>query len=238
LSLPPNSAALARANDGRANDFSLLPPLNFTTTAVPLDAALAAAMEGLSCSAGLLDYSKQFALERADELIRIGKNPYNLSRDQLAALVLYTTEVIYTEMNEKLRKPDRREAKPFLPLISLMMSAAKKYPKTQVNVYRGLTVDLHDSLVAKQGRDAVWWHFSSCTLSQRAVLEFAGAARDRTVLMITTRSAIDISSLSAYEDEKELLLFPGACLQVMSVVRDERQGVTHAMLEEKPHLFL
>jgi hypothetical protein len=167
------------------------------------------------------------------------KNPSGLSRDQAAALHLYTSEVVYVELNDKLRQKDRTAAKPFLGFVALVMSAAKKLPKEEAIVYRGVDVDLYDELSRKKGEETTWWHFASCTIDIGTLLQFAGSpSQHGTVLVLATKSAVDIRAFSAYPQEKELLLLPGAVLEIQQVVRNVGERRTQAMLKENSHVFL
>jgi hypothetical protein len=49
---------------------------------------------------------------------------------------------------------------------------------------------------------------------------------------------VDISAFSSYPQEEEVLLLPGAKLQIRTVVREGARGLTQATLEEVSHVFL
>jgi hypothetical protein len=68
--------------------------------------------------------------------------------------------------------------------------------------------------------------------------EEPGEVKDKTVLNINTISAVDISAYSAYKQEDEVLLLPGAVMQVEAIKYDEKMKMTTVTMREKEHLFL
>jgi hypothetical protein len=198
-----------------------------------------AARIALKLHPSVLDEAVRDAYKKADAMIAKGLNPHRLTRDELAAVYLYTMEgVIYEEMNAKLRLEDRREAKPFLLFVRLMMDAASKLPKIHASVLRGLKGDFRADHAAKGEDEFTWWGFSSCTTNLGSALDFVDGVEDKTVLNISAISAVDISAYSAYEQEDEVLLLPGAVMQVYAIKYDEKKKLTTVTMRETRHVFL
>ena len=66
-----------------------------------------------------LDSAKNFLLENPDSI---------LNKDELAAIYLYTLEVLYRPLNAALNERDRDKIKPYFPYLKLMNSALEKLP--------------------------------------------------------------------------------------------------------------
>ena len=65
----------------------------------------------------------------------------------------------------------------------------------------------------------IWWAFSS-TASEAETLKsplFLGTSGPRTLFAIESKTGVDISHLSASPSEKEVILLPGTCLEVVSI---------------------
>ena len=106
-----------------------------------------------------------------------------------------------------------------------------------VRVYRGLSdsidadVDLYRN-AQRTGTQVQWTAFSSTSLSREVAISFAGTDG---VLFTINRdpqhaSAADISRVSQFPNEQEVLLLPMACFNVLSIhVKD---GYTEVVLRE------
>ena len=131
--------------------------------------------------AAVLRAARDAALERADQLLETGLDRHSLSRDDIAAIHLYTQEnPIYGELNAALRTEQREEIKPFWSYIKLLQTALFKLPKDESGAERGIesrkllaeyraAQALHDS-----GDPLLWWGFSSSSTSMPAVKSFLG----------------------------------------------------------------
>ena len=98
--------------------------------------------------------------------------------------------------------------------LKLLLTGLYKLPPITVTVYRGVKLDL--AMHYPQGRDVVWWGFSSATANVQVLEnpEFLGVDGKRTMFAISCREAVDIERYSALGHEKERLLLPGTCFEV------------------------
>ena len=81
--------------------------------------------------AAVLRAARDAALERADQLLETGLDRHRLSRDDIAAIHLYTQEnPIYGELNAALRTEQREEIKPFWTTSSCCRPRYSSSPKT------------------------------------------------------------------------------------------------------------
>ena len=72
-------------------------------------------------------------------------------------------------------------------------------------------------LAAPRWQVLTWWSVSSCTSDERVARNFmAQLGGKATLLTLRCRSAMDITPLSLYQNEKESLLAPGTKLKVCS----------------------
>jgi len=147
---------------------------------------------------------------------------HGLSRDQKAAIHLYTCETpFYRILNNLMRERNRSHLKPFFAYIRLLVSALDKLPRYKGLCYRGVTRDLHQMYKPKKksGKKAFFWSFKSTT-NELAVLQnssFFGKYKARTMFNIHVKTGADISLYSQAE-ESEVLLRPGTAFQVKSLL--------------------
>ncbi|CAF2994211.1 unnamed protein product [Rotaria sp. Silwood2] len=152
--------------------------------------------------------------------------PDNLTRDESAAIHLYTMEwdddtngSLYSHLNYALRKGDQEELQPWLKYLKLFLTALTKIPcsSTQV-VWRGLKKNITNEF--QRGDQVIWWAFSSTTKSL-SVLEndlYLGTMGERTIFSIEVLNGRNIRAHSYFDDEEEILLLPGTCMEVQSLL--------------------
>merc|ERR1712232_558000 len=146
-----------------------------------------------------------------------------------AAIMLYTSNAIYRDLNNVLRGEDRQKIQKYVSYLRLLLEALKRLPHQSKNVWRGISVDLFDQY--KTGSTVTWWSVSSCTSDINVAKNFMkGCGGKCTLLTIKSKTAADISSITFFGNEKEHLLAPGTQLKVLSA---ERKGnVTEIAMEE------
>ena len=66
---------------------------------------------------------------------------------------------LYPDMNDKLRKRDRKLLKPFFPYMKHLLTGRAKLPKFKGTVWRGVKVDLRTKY--PKDKEFYWWAFSS-----------------------------------------------------------------------------
>lgn len=158
------------------------------------------------------------ALEKTEE-----KPPDNLTRDESAAILLYTMEwelsqkSLYCILNQALRIQNREHLQLWFKYLKLLLTALVKIEcSPRATIWRGMTKNISNEFPPK--KLITWWHFSSCTPSGD-VLEndiYLGQNGERTLFSIEAFNARKIKSHSDYISEDELLLLPGTFMEVQS----------------------
>ena len=164
---------------------------------------------------GDLDYFIQIAKQECHF-----PSEHGLTQEESAAIYLYTMDwgedSLYRLLNKVLREEDRSVLVPWNGYIKLFDTAINKLPSCQINLWRGIDLDISKNYAA--GQEITWWYFSSCSSALNAVKHFLGPVS--TLFMIEARNAKDISSYSNYPNEKELVLGLGTRIRVAADVLD------------------
>jgi hypothetical protein len=151
---------------------------------------------------------------------------HNLTRDESAAILLYTMEAekesFYSILNRTLRMEDRRSVKPWFSFIKLFDTALKKLPTVKSCIWRGITGDFSESY--KQNEVITWWNFSSCSSEVDVVESFLGKNKKSTLFMIEARNGKNLEGYTHYPNENEILLPMGTKLRVKG------KGMKHGQL--------
>lgn len=167
------------------------------------------------------------ALEFATKL---GPSAADLSRDEVAALFLYTTEsVLYKQLNATLRDPDRGKAGPWRPYLRLFLAAVARLKPQSVSLWRGVAGDLRKEYPT--GRVVTWWGVSSCSSNQAVARSFLGGKGRRMLFEVIQTRAVSIKPFSAFQAEDEYVLAPGTRLRVDGVTTSN-DGLSHVRLVE------
>jgi hypothetical protein len=143
---------------------------------------------------------------------RAGGPIKSMSADKYGAIVLYTGNSIYRELNRALREV-HAEVPKYLRYLRLLFEAMDAMPTRSVRLWRGIAADLYDEY--EPGKVITWWSVSSTTADESVARGFmsqlGGVA---SLIILDTKSALDITPLSVYPKEKESLLAPGTRLKV------------------------
>ena len=193
---------------------------------LPLPKTLFEAVNG-ACGKPSIDQ----AVSKGDLLCKksAGKPIKPMSKEEYGSIMLYTSNAIYRDLNKVLREENRLGTKRYLSYLRLLFHAADCLPKKSVKLWRGITVDLSQQYVV--GSTVTWWAVSSCTSEQSVARNFMnGCGGDCSFLTIDTKTAVDISEITFYSNEKESLLLPGTQLLVKSVEKKGKIAEIH--LEE------
>mmetsp|Transcript_33218 Transcript_33218/g.71213 ORF Transcript_33218/g.71213 Transcript_33218/m.71213 type:complete len:578 (+) Transcript_33218:72-1805(+) len=146
-----------------------------------------------------------------------------------AAIMLYTSNAIYRDLNKVLRSEDRTQIKKYFLYLRLLLEALGRLPQQIKTLWRGIGVDLYDQY--QVGQTITWWGVSSCTADIKVAKNFMnGCGGKCTLLTVKTKTAADISEITFFGNEKENLLAPGTQLKVVSSKREGK--VTEIHLEE------
>merc|ERR1712113_618480 len=136
-----------------------------------------------------------------------------------AAIMLYTSNAIYAQLNKALRELNRAAVKKYFLYLRLLFEAMDHLPKKKRTLWRGIPVDLYDQYTV--GSVQTWWNVSSCTADINVAKNFMkGCGGKCTLLTVESTTACDISEITFYSNEKESLLAPGTQLKVKSANRN------------------
>jgi len=160
-----------------------------------------------------------------------GKPSRKMDASLYGSIMLYTSNAIYRDLNQCLRDENRLKLKKYFKYLRLFFESMGALPKRKVTLWRGLSVDLHDSAQYQVGKTVTWWGVSSCTSDINVAKNFAkGCGGKCTIVTVESETASDISAITFYSNEKESLLAPGTQLLVKS---NKRNGnVTEVTLKE------
>jgi hypothetical protein len=174
----------------------------------PLPATLKAACQGLDIEED--DISE--AVEGGKEMQK--QHGSALTAEMYAAILFYTGDAIYADLNAALRSEDRRKVKQYMSYLRLLLEALCRLPPLAKTVWRGIQANV-DSLAV--GQRITWWGFSSCTDSEDVAKSFMKASNGKgTLFRIHALNYINISEVSFYNHEREHLLTAGTRLEVVS----------------------
>jgi hypothetical protein len=170
---------------------------------------------------------------RADALLAGGPDEHGLNRDEIAAIHLYTQDVMYTPLNRALWSEERGAVKPYWGYIRLLQHALFKVPKCEAGtIYRGIKEPYQPitepAMLAKatqsggSGEPEIWWGFSSCSTDLQATKTFLGMEGVRVLYTIEGgSSARDVRGYSAYPAEAEVLMPFGSAFTVVTAMQAE-----------------
>ena len=148
-----------------------------------------------------------------------------MNGEKYGAVVLYTGNSCYRQLNQALRQ-DHKEVPKYMSYLRLLFEAMVSMPTAKVRLWRGIAADLYDEY--EPGKVIVWWSVSSTTSKESVARGFmsqlGGVA---SLIILDTKSAINITPLSIYPNEAESLLMPGTRLKVISRTRVGKVNEIH-----------
>lgn len=178
---------------------------------LPLPPTLQAAAEGV-CDKASIAHSRARGKEL--EKAQAGAPAKRMGAELYAAVVLYTGNAIYRALNLALREKHAQVPR-YLGYLRLLFEAMGSMPRAEGLLWRGVAADLYDTY--EEGKVVTWWSVSSCTSDERVARNFmAQLGGKASLITLRCRSAMDITPLSLYQNEKESLLAPGTKLKVVS----------------------
>ena len=160
-----------------------------------------------------------------------------LTPNESGAIMLYTLEwtsrdkSFYRILNKQLQSEDDDKIKPWSLYLKLFIMSLEKLPAQTQTIYRGIKRNMSDQY--PQGKEFVWWAFSSCTTSIHVLQseQFLGKTGDRTLFTIDCESGKDIRNHSFFSTEDEMLLIAARKFQVVSSL-DSGNGLFIIQLQE------
>lgn len=148
---------------------------------------------------------------------QVGAPVRKMSAAEYAAIMLYTSNAIYKDLNQCLRDENRTKLKKYFKYLRLFFESMESLPKQKRTLWRGMSVDLHSNPQYQVGNTVTWWGISSCTSDVNVAKGFAkGCGGKCTIITLESETASDISQITFYSNEKESLLCPGTQLKVKS----------------------
>ncbi|CAE7416412.1 PARP2 [Symbiodinium natans] len=205
-------------------DDGLLPISGVMSLALPK--SLESACSGI-CSSGSIKSSMTRGKKHEEK--QSGGPSKAMESHLYGAIMLYTSNAIYKQLNAALRSEDRNKIKKYKPYLRLLFEALNRLPQQKRTLWRGIGVDLYDQY--KTGSTITWWGVSSCTSDEQVAKNFMkGCGGSCTLLTVKTKTAADISEITFYGNEKESLLAPGTQLKVVNSARKGK--VSEITLEE------
>lgn len=111
---------------------------------------------------------------------------HGLTRDESAAIYLYTMEFgnhgIYQPLNRALRSENRNFVTDWFSYLKLFDTAVRKLPNVSRNLWRGISKDIKKNY--KEGETITWWGISSCSHSLEVVKGFLSRTTTSTLFLI------------------------------------------------------
>lgn len=178
-----------------------------------------------------LDRACKAAYGKADALLAQGPDPYGLTREEMAAINIFTQDNwsgpgpknLYRPLNSALRGNSRDDVKVYWAYIRLLQHSLFKLPK-EVNaatIFRGvkdpspmITLDELRAAILS-GDTTMWWGFSSTSTNLETVNTFCGEAGPRVIFTIDPgNSARDVRRYSTFVQEDELIMPCGSAFVV------------------------
>ena len=162
-------------------------------------------------------------LPEIDRFVKLAKrhctypNDHGLSKEQAAALYLYTMEMaddacLYRTLNKTLRLENRSLVRPWFAYLKLLDSAVSKLSNFKGTVWRGVNKDVTKTF--QKGQKITWWSVSSCSTSVDIISAFLGEVPQSTLFNIECLTGKSIAAFTSYPSEDEVILMPGTMFEV------------------------
>ena len=162
----------------------------------------------------------------------LGTNPH-----RIGSIRLYSMNTMYHVVNSSLRSKDRspESLQPLKPYLKLLLVALRNLPPKfhyKGTVYRG-ELGHHPDFENKykNDREIVFYGFTSTTTTAEVLTRpyFCGKTGDRTVFQIdgVYECAYNITSLSNYQDEDEVLFEPCVTFKITQSINFDTGLFTH-----------
>jgi hypothetical protein len=137
-----------------------------------------------------------------------------------------TGSVTYKELNPALRHQDQTVLDRADAQLRLSVSALLQLPAVTGNVFRGVNLSPEALEAYRPGATVIERSFTSTSVAQAAVEPFIQQHSEKPAAVFVIEAAgfgRSLSSMSAYENEREVLFGPGQRFEVMKRKTDEKQ---------------
>lgn len=151
----------------------------------------------------------------------------DIPTEDLVAIKGYTSED-YEMLNPALRNSDEKELNRLNPYIKVAESGLSQLPSYKGIIYRGVDLDKYPELVRKYNVGEV---ITEKAFTSSSIVKERAFNKD-TLMIIESKTGKDVSFLSDYPDEKEILFKPGTRFEVEKVYRDRETGKRVIRLKE------
>jgi hypothetical protein len=152
---------------------------------------------------------------------------YEFNRGAALAIVLWTTNILYRKLNEDLGKSDYLKWQIYLKYLIIGLKDMNFY---RGKVYRGFK-NYRDTTLYKKGEYVYWPRLSSLSKSKEVATNFSNS--NGSLFEVQVLSAKDISNMSIFPNESEVLLLPHCGFLVEDVV-EESGNPLFVQLKEIP----
>jgi hypothetical protein len=177
-------------------------------------------------------------VNRLDHYIKVAEScchlpsRYNLTRDESAALYLYTrewgTQNLHHVLNQALMSGDYSLIRPWFEFLKLFNTALGKLPSVKGRIWRAVHVDIVHHF--QQNEEITWWNVSSCSFSVVTIRRFLDHHSILCSIEVLNGKSVRDFTLDSTEDE--VLLPPGTRLRVKDKKKDHSTGRYILSLEE------
>jgi len=182
---------------------------------IPLPALLA------DCGVGSASVKSSSSKGEALAKKQAGHPNKKMGGELYAAIMLYTSNAIYQDLNKCLRDENRTKVKKYFKYLRLLFEAMDHLPKENKTLWRGISVDLFGSSDYDVGKTVTWWSVTSTTADINVAKNFTkGCGGKCTLFIVESKTSTDISQMSFFGSEKESLMAPGTQLKVLSKVQN------------------
>jgi hypothetical protein len=151
----------------------------------------------------------------------------DIATEDLVAIKGYTSSD-YQKLNDALRSKDATELNAVEPYITVAESGLSQLPNFEGVVYRGIDMNKIPNLSEKYkiGNVVTEEAFTSSSTIKR------GAFKRDTLITITSQTGKDVSILSDFPKQKEILFKPNTKFRVLEVTINEKTGKRYISMEE------
>ncbi|CAF3876619.1 unnamed protein product [Adineta steineri] len=151
---------------------------------------------------------------------------HGLTKDQSAAVYIYTMEwgetTLYRVLNKALRSENRQALNIWFPYLKLFDTALDKLPTVKEILWRGVALDIGKNYTKNQL--VTWWSVNSCSSSANVIKNFLGNDQHSTLFLIEGINGKKISDYTEYKDEDEIILRMGTQFRVKSNTLEQSNG--------------
>jgi len=188
---------------------------------------LQASLEFLQAQAELGEFISD-ALDSIKNLKKKNSDLKNKSDDGLVAIMLWSSNFLYQELNKALRESS--DFSSWNVYLKHLLNGLKSMPYYRGKGYRGLK-NYRDTNTYKKGQLVNWKTISALSKQENIARGFSN--ENGTIFEVEVVSSRDVSSISIYAEEEEILMLPYSCLEVLDVIQTQGQPV-YIKLREIP----